>query len=365
MTRLFRAPGRVNLIGEHTDYNLGFVLPVALDLSCRVRARTLQGGQLFARSHNLGQQTSWALDGLASVGRREDWSDYVAGVAVELLRQGVRLVPAEIEIDSSVPLGAGLSSSAALEVSVALALSSLAGASLPKRELAEICQRAENEFVGMKCGIMDQFAAVFGAEDQALLVDCRSLDHRLVALPPEVDLVMVNSMVKHELASSEYNRRRQECEAAAERLGKPLREISIDEWPSLETRLPDPFRKRARHVVSENARVLAFVEACERGDLAAAGELMRQSHQSLSRDYEVSCEELDFLAASATASGLVWGARMTGGGFGGCTVNLVRRGAAPDFTQHISTLYEGRFGLRPAVYTCQTATGACELSHGE
>ena len=362
MIRTFRAPGRVNLIGEHTDYNGGFVFPAALNLFCDARAEPAADGKLVARSRNLGEQRSWGIADLPDAQPRGDWSDYVAGVAVELARLGVKLVAARLEIDSTVPIGSGLSSSASLEVSVGMALASLAGAQVPLKELALACQRAENNFVGMKCGIMDQFVSVFGEAGHAILMDCRSLGHKAVPVPSGLQLLVVNSMVKHELASSEYNTRRRECEQAVEILGKPLRDITAEEWPPLEGRLPEILRRRARHVVTENARVLGFVEACRRNDAAKMGQLMAESHRSLREDYQVSCEELDFLVKTAAAREGVAGARMTGGGFGGCTVNLVRSEAMESFREAVACAYKERFGLTPETYACQTADGARELS---
>jgi galactokinase len=360
--RTFRAPGRVNLIGEHTDYTGGFVFPAALDLFCDVRVEPALNGTLVARSRNLGEERSWSFADLPGAQPRGDWSDYIAGVAIELSRLGVKLVPARLEIDSSVPIGSGLSSSASLEVSTALALASLAGAQVPAKELALACQRAENRFVGMNCGIMDQFVSVFGEAGHAILIDCRGLEHRAVPVPAGLELVVVNSMVKHALASSEYNTRRRECEQAVKILGKPLRDIRAEDWPGLEHLLPETLRRRARHIVSENARVLGFVEACRRNDQAEMGRLMAESHRSLRGDYEVSCQELDYLVETASGQAGVAGARMTGGGFGGCTVNLVRISDVAAFQQAVIRDYQERFGIRPEIYVCQTADGARELS---
>jgi galactokinase len=359
--RTFRAPGRVNLIGEHTDYSGGFVFPAALDLFCDVRAEPVPDDRLVARSRNLDDELLWDLADLPNARPRGDWSDYIAGVAIELLRLGVNLTGARIEIDSSVPMGAGLSSSAALEVSVGVALAALASAQVPRKELALACQRAENNFVGMKCGIMDQFVSAFGQAGHAILIDCRSLEHRAVPVPSGLQLLVVNSMVRHELASSEYNTRRCECEQAVEILGRPLRGITAEEWPSLESRLPATLGRRARHVVTENARVLGFVEASEQNDPARMGRLMAESHRSMRDDYQVSCEELDFLVDTAAAQAGVIGARMTGGGFGGCTVNLVSDAAAEDFGKAVAATYRNRFGITPEIYSCQTADGAREL----
>ena len=281
-------------------------------------------------------------------------------MASQLARRGVALPALDLEIHSSVPIGAGLSSSAALEVSVALALSSWNGAKVSGKELAALCQQAETELIGLQCGIMDQFAAVFGRRGHALLLDCRSLEHKLVAVPSQVEIVVVDTGVKHQLASSEYNVRRAECERAAATLGRPLRDVSVEEWPALEDRLACPDRARARHIVFENQRVLDFVEAARQGDLARMGKLMAASHASLAKDYEVSCPELDFLVETASGIEGVAGSRMTGGGFGGCTVNLVAPDAVEAFRETVSNAFEARFGRRPPVYVCNSADGARE-----
>ncbi len=353
--RVFRAPGRVNLIGEHTDYNDGLVLPAALDLECRVTAAPSASGRLTARSAAFEGERSWTLGRFE---RRGDWSDYVAGVAAELGRLGVAVPAADLVIDSTVPIGAGLSSSAALEVAVGLALASLAATPITPLDLALACQRAENDFVGLRCGIMDQFVAVLGRQGHALLIDCRSLDHRLVALPRGVELVLVDTGVKHHLAASEYNERRSQCEQAASRLGSSLRDAAPDR---VET-LPKPARRRARHVVSENQRVERFVAACEAGRLEEAGALMYASHASLRDDYQVSCPELDFLVEGARGLPGVLGARLTGGGFGGSTVNLVRSACVEEFRGRIAAAYRARFGVEPIVRACRTAGGASEVT---
>jgi galactokinase len=353
--RVFRAPGRVNLIGEHTDYNEGLVLPAAVDLECRVRVTPARDGRLTARSLDLGRAQSWPLDRLD---RRGDWSDYVAGVAVELARLGVALPATELEITSTVPIGAGLSSSAALEVAVALALSAAAGAEIPRRELALACRRAENDFVGVGCGIMDQFVSVFGRRDHALRIDCRTLDHTLTPLPSGCEIVTVDTMLRHQLASTEYNLRREECRRASERLGCSLRDAVLADA----VRLPEPERRRARHVIAENARVERFIAACAAGDLGQAGALMYESHASLRDDYEVSCPELDHLVETASAIDGVLGARMMGGGFGGSTIHLVRPAAVETFRQRIAESYRRRFGREPHIYACRTSDGAGEAN---
>ncbi len=359
-SRVFRAPGRVNLIGEHTDYAGGFVLPVALDLSCRVGVAPRTDGLMRIRSLDLGKEASWAADRVGELEPRGDWSDYPAGVALELTRAGVDMHAADLSVSSTVPIGAGLSSSAAFEVGVALALTSLDGAQVSRRDLAQICQRAESSFVGLECGIMDQFASLFGKRGHAVLLDCRSLEHSLVGLPPDIEIIMVDSGVKHQLATSGYNQRRREFDAAEQALGRALRDIAVDEWPALEALLNEPLNRRARHIVTENARVIEFVAAAEGHDLAAMGSLMAESHRSMRDDYEISCAELDFLVEAANQTSGLIGSRMTGGGFGGCTVNLVRRGAVSEFKAAVADRFHARFGQPPAVYVCESADGADE-----
>lgn len=359
--RVFRGPGRVNLIGEHTDYNLGFVLPMALDMACFVAAAPNRDSALRVHSQETGETREWPVAALAALKPAKDWGDYAAGVAQQLVRAGYGVAPANLLIHSTVPVGSGLSSSAALETATALAL--LAGRPMDKLELVKLCRRAENEFVGMPCGVMDQYISVFGRENAAVKIDCRSLDHEAAALPEGVAIVAVNSMVKHELGASAYRDRVRECAEAAAAIGgvTSLRDVSVAAFDAAADRIPPVPRHRARHVVTENARVEAFMEASRRGDLAAMGELFVASHRSLQRDYEVSCEELDFLADAALAVPGVYGARMTGGGFGGCTVNLMRPDAVDAFEAAIRENYQARFRLTPTIYRVKASAGAAEI----
>jgi galactokinase len=360
--RLFRAPGRVNLIGEHTDYNLGFVLPIALDLACYVAIAPAPGAELRVFSENTGEERRWNVARLGELRPARDWGDYVAGVAVELARAGYAIRPADLLIESTVPFGGGLSSSAALEVSTALAL--LDGRPIEPLELARLARRAENEFAGMPCGIMDQYIAVFGRRDCALKIDCRSLESEAVPLPGEIEIFAVNSMVKHELGATAYRERVAECRQAVEAIRtshpevRSLRDATLDQLELVEG-VP---RRRARHVITENRRVEQFVEASRRGDVRAMGALLVASHQSLASDYEVSCAELDFLVETAAGLPGVYGSRMTGGGFGGCTVNLVAPEAAERFSTAISSAYRKRFGVEPRIYRCVASDGAGEVA---
>ncbi len=358
---IYRAPGRVNLIGEHTDYNEGFVCPIALEMACYTAvAPSASPGQLRMYSEDLLKGAEWPVDEIPSAQPRRDWSDYVFGVAQQLTKRGFTLAPKDMLIHSTVPLGAGLSSSAALEISSALALTD--GAALgDKMDLVRLGKAAENEFVGMPSGIMDQFISVFGREQVAIKLDCRSLEFEEVRLPGDIRIIAVNTMVKHELGASAYRHRVAECGQAVEYIRRQhppvnsLRDATLD---MIDDSMPAVPRKRSRHVISENQRVVEFAEACKAGDRKRMGQLFIDSHRSLQHDYDVSCAELDFLVDTATALPGVFGSRMTGGGFGGCTVNLVDPGAVEDFRRNVSAAYEERFQVIPAMYDCRPSAGA-------
>jgi galactokinase len=366
--RTFRAPGRVNLIGEHTDYNDGFVMPVALGFSTWAKVSRRENRTLQIYSENFDEEVEVNLDDQLTP--RGDWSDYPVGVAVVLDRAGHRLRGARLEIRGEVPIGSGLSSSAAVEVATACALVAISDLHVDKRELARLCRQAENEFVGARVGIMDQFVSLFGESQKALLLDCRSLEFRLLPLPDNVRLIICNTMVKHALASSAYNERRAQCEAGVEHFAQflphvtALRDVTIHELEQYRAGLSDVVYRRCRHVVTENARVLSAGSALERSDLREFGRLMAESHQSLRDDYEVSSEELDMmveLAAKVEGAYGVYGARMTGGGFGGCTVNLVAKEHAEQFQQTVASEYERITKLKPEIYVCTAANGAEEI----
>ena len=350
---LARAPGRVNLIGEHTDYNLGLVLPIAIDLDCYAASAPNRHGMLRVHSETLGQSREWPIEQIPGLRATGDWSDYVIGIARQLpLGRG-----RDVMIASNVPLGSGLSSSAALEISVTLALGWTGD--LPSIELAKLARRAENEFIGVPSGIMDQYASVFGQQNAALLLDCRSLESQTVPLPDGVAIVAVNTMVKHELGQSAYRQRVAECSLAAESLGvKSLRDAQPDQLPLIHNPVA---QRRARHVLTENQRVLDFVKASRNGDLREMGRLLVESHRSLEHDYEVSCAELDFLVDRALRIEGTLGARMTGGGFGGCTVNLVEPRAVGQFQQTLGAAYQQEFGIEPRFYPVQPSQGAQRL----
>ncbi len=367
--RVFRAPGRVNLIGEHTDYNLGFVLPIALDLACFVATADSPDGALRIYSEEKHQSREWPAAEAGSLEPAHDWTDYIIGVARELARAGFSIAPKLLLVRSTVPEGSGLSSSAALEVASALAL--LGGRDIPLLTLAKLCQRAEVDFVGTPCGIMDQSVSVFAREHAALQIDCRSLESQSVTLPDGVEILAVNSMVKHALGQSAYKERTEQCAAAVDAIRRldpkvqSLRDVSVALLERAIPAMPKIIARRARHVVTEDERVTLFVSASQRGDVERMGQLMVESHISLQHDYEVSAPELDFLVDTAIGIEGVLGARMTGGGFGGCTVNLLRQGTSDRFRATITQAYQERFEITPQIFLCRPSGGAGEVKNFE
>ena len=370
--RIFRAPGRVNLIGEHTDYNDGFVFPAAIDLYTWTAVAPRSDRQLVAYSENLAESTGIDLSD-TSPRPRDHWSDYVQGVALMLQRAGVAVRGADLVIYSDVPTGAGLSSSAALEVSVASALLAASERTLPLAEVAKLCQRAENEFVGARVGIMDQFAACFGTSGHAILLDCRSLEYTRLPLPPGITMVICNTMIKHGHSGGEYNDRRAQCEEGVRILKQhfppiqALRDVSLSQLESLRAdvrheRMPDLIYRRCHHIVSENARVLSTVAALKSGDLATVGACMAESHLSMKNDYEISCRELDLMVDLATGRRGLIGARMTGGGFGGCTINLVHSASVQHFADEMKSAYAQATGISPDIYISNAGSGVTEIA---
>jgi galactokinase len=364
---IYRAPGRVNLIGEHTDYNDGFVLPAAIEFYCWAAAAPRKDGKLVIYSENFNETTDARLDSLTPL-RKKHWANYPLGVAWALLQGGKRLTGANIYIAGEVPLGAGLSSSAAIEVAVGLALLSVSGLAVDRTELAQLCLKAENEFVGARVGIMDQFVSCYGRWSHALLLDCRWLKHEFVKLPEDLQLVICNTMVRHEVASGEYNARRAECEEGVRILQhvlpeiRALRDVTLPQLEEQRQNLSPTVFARCRHVIAENARVKSAVEAFRRGDIKALGPLMQESHRSLRDDYEVSCKELDLMVEIAVAQPDVIGARMTGGGFGGCTINLVESAAVSNFKRNVAEEYSSRTGLTPEIYVSPASEGAQQMA---
>ena len=361
--RVYRAPGRVNLIGEHTDYNDGFAMPAAIEFYCWVAVGNREDRKLSIYSEEFSATAEADLSSTATAPSKS-WSDYPIGVALQLEQAGFRIRGANLLIESEVPMGAGLSSSAAIEVATALALAEQSGASPDRVQLARLCQKAENEFVGARVGIMDQFISLHGQKDHALLLDCRALSFESLAIPDSVKLVISNTMVKHELAFGEYNRRRADCEEAVRRLAgvlpgiRALRDVSLEQLETHRGVLSEVIYKRALHIVTENARVLDAADALRAGDIERFGKRMAESHRSLRDLYEVSCLELDLMVDLAYQQKGVYGARMTGGGFGGATINLVDSRYAGEFKEKIAKAYQKETGLIPQIYICKPAEGA-------
>jgi len=365
--RLFRAPGRVNLIGEHTDYNDGFVLPAAIELYIWTAIAPRKDKKLRVFSENLKETSEIDLTEMHPQPKGQ-WSDYVQGVALMLQRLGVPLVGADIAIFSDVPSGAGLSSSAALEVSVASALLSTSGHKVELVDIAKLCQRAENEFVGARVGIMDQFASCFGSADHAILLDCRALEFQRLPLSASLSMVICNTMVKHEHAGGEYNKRRAQCEEGVALLrryfpgAKALRDLTLEQLEAHHDELPELTYRRCHHVISENERVLRCAKALQTGGLAIVGDCMAESHLSLKNDYQVSCSELDVMVEIATRAEGVVGARMTGGGFGGCVISLVKTVAVEDFKHTVAKEYKLATRIDADIYVSKAGVGVTEVS---
>jgi galactokinase len=363
--RLFSAPGRVNLIGEHTDYNEGFVLPMAIERRTYVAGAANGTRRIRVKSLTVRQAFEIDLE-VPGPKQRGSWLDYIEGTARALLERGIPVAGADLLIDSDVPTGAGVSASAALELAVGLALSVLGGTAEPDRvKLALAGQAAEHEYVGTLCGIMDQYIASLGREDAALLIDCRSLETTIVPIQlNDVSVLICDTRVKHELSSSEYNLRRAECLRASSILAQflpgtsSLRDVSVADLERFATELPDVVRRRARHVVTENARTLAAVDALGKGDLHAMGRLMAESHVSLRDDYQVSCQELDVAVEVASAEAGVYGSRMTGGGFGGCTVSFVDNDAVARVSASVKAAFAARGWSEPELFASKACEGA-------
>jgi galactokinase len=358
-----RAPGRVNLIGEHTDYNEGFVLPVAVDREVRVVGQRRPDDRVIVYSANFRRRTSFELDALG-LSQRQSWVNYPQGVADALQRAGHHLPGMNLLLWGNVPLGAGMSSSAAVEIACMLVFERLAGIQLAARDDALLAQQAENLFVGVQSGIMDQFISRLGVAGHALLIDCRSLDYESVAMAlPGVVLGVVHSGVPRGLAGSAYNDRRSECAEGVRLLQeylpgiKALRDVQPGDLARVEEHLPETIRRRCRHVVTEDARVGLAAEALRAGDTARLGELFAASQDSMRDDYDISLPEVDALVAIARAHGSL-ASRMTGGGFGGCTVNLVPAAAWERFEAGVATDYPAQTGRKPVIFRCQAVDGA-------
>ncbi|MFH1905575.1 MAG: galactokinase [bacterium] len=362
------APGRINLIGEHTDYNGGFVLPIAIDRNIYIAGTKRNDRIIRVYSINYDQDVQFDIDSI-QFNKEKMWVNYMGGVLNSLLEIKADINGADIVFGGDIPEGAGLSSSAALEVATAYFFKTLFDLEISSIEMIKLCQRAENKFVGVNCGIMDQFVSMLGKKDHALFLDCRDLSYKNILLKLEgFNVVVCNTNVKRELASSEYNKRRATCERAVSSLKRflpqieTLRDVSIEEFEKYKDSLDEIAQKRCKHVLYENRRVLNAVNALGKNDILEFGRLMNESHESLKSDYEVSCFELDIMVDIARSINGVIGARMTGGGFGGCTVNIVKKDVIDKFVRVVSKEYQKRTGIKSQIYICNPENGAREMA---
>lgn len=365
--RIAQAPGRVNLIGGHTDYNGGFVLPVAINKTITVAAQARNDMICQAYSMDYNEKAVYSLDQIQYSSEKK-WMNYLQGVSKELLRRGYHIQGMNFAIASDIPIGAGLSSSAALEVAIAIVFQLTHDLSLDKVEMAELCRQAENQFVGVNCGIMDQFTAVLGKKNHALFLDCTSKQYNRISVPRDVKIVIANTNVRHDLVDSVYNTRVEECRKAVQLFDAwleeevtTLRDISLSQFDEYQKELPDTIRKRVQHIIYENKRVRKAKKALKQDNIKHVGALMKQSHASLRDLYEVSCDELDQMIRIGLEVDGVLGARMTGAGFGGCTVNLVKDKAIPQFQEHVRKSYTEATGISPTIYVSTIANGVHEL----
>jgi galactokinase len=364
---IFVAPGRVNLIGEHTDYAEGFVMPAAIDFATLAAISPRSDGKIVLYSENFANDGRTFKADVLPKSRSGHWTDYPLGVLSILAGEGHMIPGFSLTLWGDVPLASGLSSSASVEVATALAVTHLMGVSYPGPVLSRLCQRAENEFVGAKSGIMDQFISANGKEDHALLLDCRDLSFKLAPIPASIALVIANTMVKHSVADGEYSTRRAEVEEATAVIARHrpevrfLRDATLEDLSHWGSEMSTNALKRARHVISENERTVAAAEALIRHDLGKLGRLMAEAHASYSKDFEASCVEADAMVALAQDLPGLIGARLTGGGFGGCTINLVEREYASEFSEALAARYAGETGIVPQVFVCHASGGARKL----
>ncbi|HEY1768530.1 MAG TPA: galactokinase [Terracidiphilus sp.] len=363
---IFAAPGRVNLIGEHTDYAEGFVMPAAINFATLAGISPRADGKIVIYSENSGEEKTFDAASLP-VQRSRHWSDYPVGVIHELAGKGNTIPGFSLSLWGDVPLGSGLSSSASVEVATAVAIEPLIGVHYPRPVVARLCQRAENEFVGANCGIMDQFISANGKADHALLLDCRDLSFQLAPIPDHVALVIANTMVKHSVAGGDYSTRRAEVEDAARVLARHrpeirfLRDATLEDLEQWGHEMAPKSRMRARHIISENLRTVAAATALMRGDMAELGRLMAEAHRSYSQDFEASCVEADAMVDLAQDLPGLIGARLTGGGFGGCTINLVEQQQADAFAAALGKHYAAQIGIVPEIHICHASDGAHRL----
>ncbi len=357
-----RAPGRINLIGEHTDYNGGFVLPAALEQQVVMAGQRREDEKVSIYAEIPDEEVTFSLSRIER-DPQHVWADYLKGVIFMLRERGIVLSGMNIYVGGDVPVGAGVSSSAALEVAAAFLFRESCGFSLGLVDMAKLCQRAENEFVGMRCGLMDQFICCLGRKGTVLFLDCLKEEYEFIPLKKRYRLVVCNTGIRRELADSEYNRRREECESGTAVLGKfvpgitCLRQVSVVDFEKFKDMLPGTVRKRCRHVVYENKRVLKAVNALREDKIKEFGKLMKESHESLKDDYEVSCLELDLMVDIAGRQEGCIGSRMSGAGFGGCTVNLIEEEHILKFVEDVKSKYCSKTGIDPEIYVSHPANG--------
>ena len=364
---IVRSPGRVNIIGEHTDYNNGFVLPAAIDKAIYVAATPRTDREIHLYSGEFDQSFTSSLDELQPSDLH--WPNYILGVADQLKKRGYAIGGFNLAIDGDVPIGSGLSSSAAVECSTAFALNEMFSLGISKMDLAFIAQKAEHEFAGVLCGIMDQFASVFGKRDHVIRLDCQSMEYEYVPLRMEgLRILLLNTNVKHSLASSEYNTRRQECQEGVRLVSefhpgvKTLRDVTMDMLDKHVKNVNELVYRRCRYVLEENDRLLRGCEDLKSGNIEALGKRMFLSHEGLSKSYEVSCAELDFLVEAVRNHPGVLGARMMGGGFGGCTINLVKQEAIDELVNEVGASYKKSMGLELTSYVASIEEGTTILT---
>lgn len=367
--RLFAAPARVNLIGEHTDYTGGLVMPMAIGFHTLAAISPREDGLAVFTSDNYGEEVSYEIASLRAAPRGH-WSDYPAGVLWSLQQEGIAFGGFNMSLTGDVPLGAGLSSSASVEVATAMALLAHAGVELPLEKVATVCRRAENEYVGAKSGIMDQFIVAGGVEHRAMMLDCRSLGFELLPLPEQIRVVICNSMVKHSVATGGYGDRRDEVEAGQAVLRceckgvELLRDATVADLEACRDRMTPESYARCRHIITENGRVMEAREALLAGDMERFGVLMVKAHASMRDDFAASCDEVDDLVEIAMRQPGCFGARITGGGFGGCTVNVVREEVAEQFVDAVRRAYEEKRGIKADCFVCAPSDGALALAKG-
>lgn len=360
---LFRSPGRVNIIGEHTDYNNGFVLPAAIDKAVYIGVHKRQDENIVLFSEEFKEEHTCTLTAVERTDK--GWPNYILGVVDQLLKRGYKIGGFNLNIEGDVPIGSGLSSSAAVECATAFALNEIFQLGIAKMDLAFIGQKAEHEFARVMCGIMDQFASVFGRKNHVIRLDCQSMEYKYEPLELKgYKLLLLNTNVKHSLASTEYNTRRKQCEEGVRLVSlhhpevKSLRDVTIQMLDQYVANANPLVYKRCKYVVEENERLMAACEDLEKGDLKALGEKMYRSHEGLSKEYEVSCKELDFLVESVRNHPDVLGARMMGGGFGGCTINIVKEEAIEALIKQLSASYKTTMNLELTSYIAETDDGS-------